>query len=137
MFSILRHHTLLTITLLALLSQLLLANGLMIPNAMADEMPMMSMQHEAECHPMQMQSNPHCCGSHDTMQMQRDNTNHCCNSTGSCISDCHHCLVISVIGTVFSVFSWPKRNTNETLTATPMHHFHSISLPQVLRPPIA
>ena len=57
MLSILRRHTLLAFTLLALLSQLLLTNGsLMVPNAMADEMPMMTMQDGAECHQMQMDS---------------------------------------------------------------------------------
>lgn len=138
MLSILRRHTLLAFTLLALLSQLLLTNGsLMVPNAMADEMPMMTMQDGAECHQMQMDSDTHCCDSDETMQMLPGNSKNCCNGKGSCQSDCNHCLVISVTGTLFSVLSWPGNNTSDIATATPMPHFHSISLPQDLRPPIA
>ena len=138
MLSIIRRHTLLAITLLALLSQLVLSNGsLMVPSAMADEMPMMSMQDGTGCHQVQMDIDAHCCDSDEQMQMLPGSSKHCCNGNGTCQSDCSHCLVISVTGTLFSVSPWPGFSTSEIVMATPMPHFHSISLPQDLRPPIA
>lgn len=138
MLSIFRRHTLLAFTLLALLSQLVLSNGsLMVPNAMAGEMPMMNMQYGTECHPAQMDEDTHCCEAETQMQMLPGNPQPCCNGNGSCQSDCSHCLVISVTGTLFSASPWPGFSTSEIVMATPMPHFHSISLPQDLRPPIA
>ncbi|MCG9731621.1 hypothetical protein L1D44_17645 [Shewanella sp. Isolate13] len=138
MFSRIRRHTLLAFMLLALLSQLVLTNGSwMVPNAMADEMPMMSMQAGTECHQDQMDEDTHCCESEESMQMLPGDSQSCCNGNGNCQSDCNHCLVISVTGTLFSVTPWPGFNTSDIALATPMPHFHSISLPQDLRPPIA
>ncbi|MGS0692960.1 hypothetical protein [Shewanella sp. 0m-4] len=138
MLSIFRRHTLLALTLLALLSQLVLSNGsLMVPSAMAGDMQMMSMQDGTECHQVQMDEGAHCCDSEEQMQMLPGNSKDCCNGNGSCQSDCNHCLVISVTGTLLSASPWPGFTTSEIVTATPMPHFHSISLPQDLRPPIA
>ncbi|MCL1138143.1 hypothetical protein [Shewanella pneumatophori] len=141
MFSIIRRHTLIAITLLALLSQLVLSNGsLMVAKAMADDMPMMSMQDGADCHQVTMDinnSDDDCCEIEANTQALAEHSPNCCNGSGSCQSDCSHCLVISVTGTLFSVSPWPGFSTSEIVMATPMPHFHSISLPQDLRPPIA
>ena len=140
MFSIIRRHTLLAITLLALLSQLVLANGsLMVTNAMADDMPMMSMQDGADCHQatMDMDASDNCCENEANMQVIAEHSPNCCSGSGSCQNDCSHCLVISVTGTLFSVSPWPGFSASDVATATPMPHFHSISLPQDLKPPIA
>ncbi|MCL1051632.1 hypothetical protein L2755_18640 [Shewanella abyssi] len=138
MFSILRRHTLIAFTLLALLSQLMLANGsLMVSNAMADDMPMMSMQGQTDGYPQQVENNAHCSDSADSTQVFPSNAESCCNGEDFCQSDCNHCLVISVTASLFSVLSWPGSNMSDIAMATPMPHFHSISLPQDLRPPIA
>lgn len=58
----LRHHTLVIFTLLALLGQVLLANGMaMIPYAQADEMPMMQMNNGDNCHDDGAKMQSHCC----------------------------------------------------------------------------
>ncbi len=136
MLSIIRRHTLLAFTLLALLSQLVLSNGsLMVSKAMADDMPMISTQDGTGCHPMPVNEDTHCCEVE--MQTLHSNGQPCCNGNGSCQSDCSHCLVISVTGTLLCASPWPGFSTSEVVMATPVPHFHSISLPQDLRPPIA
>lgn len=62
---------------------------------------------------------------------------HCCDGTTFCLNDCGHCLTISVAGTLFSPHLWPSVSLNDTPMASPMPHFHSISLSSALKPPIA
>ncbi|MGL5359182.1 MAG: hypothetical protein ACRDBI_05615 [Shewanella sp.] len=73
-----------------------------------------------------------CCGDSAPSGKQ-----HCCDGTNSCTKDCGHCLTISVTGTLFSPHLWPSVSLSDTAMATPMSHFHSISLSSALKPPIA
>ncbi|OEG73805.1 hypothetical protein BEL05_15250 [Shewanella colwelliana] len=136
MRKMLRHHTFVIITLLCMLGQVLLSNGFsMVSYAQADEMPMvMQMENGANCHSSPTQMKSHCC---DAEQNVLPAAQHCCEGNGYCKGDCNHCLVISVTGTLFTVKSWPSFNGSESILATQMPHFHSISLGSDLRPPIA
>lgn len=61
----------------------------------------------------------------------------CCDGQGTCSGDCVHCLSISVAGTLLSDCNWPDAQPMGLQQTTYIPHFHSISLPQALRPPIA
>ncbi|ESE41992.1 hypothetical protein SHD_1348 [Shewanella decolorationis S12] len=74
-----------------------------------------------------------CCND----QMLPGAKQHCCDGTTSCLNDCGHCLTISVAGTLFSPHLWPSVGLSDTPVATPMPHFHSISLSSAFKPPIA
>jgi hypothetical protein len=136
MRKMLRHHTLVAFTLLAMLGQVMLSNGFsMVSYAQADEMPMMmQMTNEGDCHTSQVEIPSHCC---DVEQNVLPAAQHCCEGNGYCKGDCNHCLVISVTGTLFTVKPWPGFSGSESIMAIQMPHFHSISLGSVLRPPIA
>lgn len=63
-------------------------------------------------------------------------SNSCCDSQGSCSGDCIHCLSISVTGTLLNDSYWPEAIPSGTGLIAFVPHFHSISLPMALRPPI-
>ena len=131
----LRQHTLVIFTLLALLGQVLLTNGMaMVSYAQADEMPMMQMNNGDDCHDDDAMMQSHCC---DDEQNVLTAAQHCCEGKGFCKGDCNHCVVISVTGTLFTVTPWPGVAGSESVLATQMPHFHSISLGSAFRPPIA
>ncbi|QYK01687.1 hypothetical protein [Shewanella psychrotolerans] len=131
----LRHHTLVVFTLLAMLGQVTLSNGFsMVSYAQADEMPMMQMSNGDDCHESQVDMKSQCC---DGEQNVLPAAQHCCEGNGYCKGDCNHCLVISVVGTLFTVKSWPGFSSSESIMAIQMPHFHSISLGSAFRPPIA
>ncbi|QYJ85909.1 hypothetical protein K0I73_17365 [Shewanella mesophila] len=136
MRKMLRHHTLVAFTLLAMLGQVMLSNGFsMVSYAQADEMPMMmQLTNSDDCHESQVEMKSHCCDGEENVLPA---TQHCCEGNGYCKGDCNHCLVISVIGTLFTVKPWPGFNGSESILAIQMPHFHSISLGSALRPPIA
>ncbi|PTA48808.1 hypothetical protein C9I43_17245 [Shewanella morhuae] len=147
---ILMHHTLgryflVVFTLLALVGQSVVSNGhAMVPHTM----DMSAINHKASSQKMH----------HTVMQMNTENSSdshsianadccnetmlpgakqHCCDGTTSCSNDCGHCLTISVAGTLFSPHLWPSVSMSDTAMATPMPHFHSISLSSAFKPPIA
>ncbi|WP_261923615.1 hypothetical protein [Shewanella sp. NFH-SH190041] len=62
---------------------------------------------------------------------------HCCDGNNGCSEDCGHCMTISVTGTLLSDNYWPERFPSEAAVSTKLPHFHSVSLSQALRPPIA
>ncbi|WOT05435.1 hypothetical protein [Shewanella youngdeokensis] len=97
----------------------------------------MSMQDGTECHQEKMDNSTHCCHSNQMKPAVAGNSKDCCNGGSICQSDCNHCLVISVTGTLYSTASWPKSGKTDLAVTTQMPHFHSILLPQDLRPPIA
>lgn len=133
-------------TLLALVGQSVVSNGhAMVPHtmdmsAMSHKMPSHGMDHAAM---MQMNTentsddhsiaNADCCND-ETLPGEQQ---HCCDGTTSCSNDCGHCLTISVAGTLFSPHLWPSVSISDTAMATPMPHFHSISLSSAFKPPIA
>lgn len=157
------HHTLgryllVILTLLAVAGQSVMANGhAMVPHGMdiaaqsntaapnistmATHSSHQDMDHGASA---SMNSNPknasdahamtdsNCCGDSAPSSKQ-----HCCDGTTSCANDCGHCLTISVTGTLFSPHLWPSVSLSDTAMATPMSHFHSISLSSAFKPPIA
>ncbi|MGL6124046.1 MAG: hypothetical protein ACRC1W_13800 [Shewanella sp.] len=149
------HHTLnryflVMFTLLALVGQSVMANGhAMVPLTMdMSAMDMSAMDHKAspqmhhaamaqmntetpsESHSM---ANADCCND----KMLPGDKQHCCDGTTSCSNDCGHCLTISVAGTLFNPHLWPSVSMSDTAMATPMPHFHSISLSSAFKPPIA
>ncbi|MFV7770091.1 hypothetical protein [Shewanella marisflavi] len=130
----LRHHTLVVLTLLALLGQVLMANGVsMVSHAQADELPMMQMNERSGCNDDSAKMQSHCC---DDEQNVLPAAQHCCEGKGFCKGDCNHCVVISVTGTLFTVTPWPGVAGSESILATQVPHFHSISLGSAFRPPI-
>ncbi|WP_153913061.1 hypothetical protein [Shewanella sp. TC10] len=130
-------HSFIVFTLLTLLSQVMLTNGsLMINNANAHEAPMKSMQVEKSHHKNNETADSDCCKTAQAPQQAIESTN-CCEGKTSCELDCNHCLVITVTGTLLNFLPWPGNNISDIAMATPMPHFHSISLLQDLRPPIA
>ncbi|WP_394390901.1 hypothetical protein [Shewanella woodyi] len=143
MFTFLRRHTLLVFTLLAMLSQGVFASGSMIGMSPTHEAmmsgahhsQMMSMKNGESCHTEQKTTPSHCCELEQTMLPGA--AQNCCDGEGLCKGDCNHCLVISMTGTLFSSKSWSGFSPSEFVMATQMPHFHSISLPQDIRPPIA
>lgn len=147
MFTFLRHHTLIALTLLAMLSQGMLSNGsFMVGKAQAHEAMMSGSNHSqmmneengASCHTeRQMTNTSHCCDSEQIAQALPADAQSCCNGSGYCQSDCSHCLVISVTGTLFETTSWPGFSPSELALATQMPHFHSISIAKDIKPPIA
>ncbi|NRD72293.1 hypothetical protein HQQ94_03360 [Shewanella sp. VB17] len=149
MFTLLRRHTLLVLTLLAMLSQGVLANtATMKVNqshtammSMVHNGNIMSMQNQAMCHMEQANTSP-CIDSSNCNENQPTNrlnnlVTNCCDGDGPCKSDCDHCLAISITATLFSLKSWTGYSPSEFIFITKMPHFHSISLPQDIRPPIA
>ncbi|WP_259651268.1 MULTISPECIES: hypothetical protein [Shewanella] len=108
----------------------------MISNAQAHEAPMQSMQVETHHQQTNQAANTDCCKTAQIAQQAIEST-HCCEGKMSCELDCNHCLVITVTGTLLSFSPWPGNNISDIAMATPMPHFHSISLLQDLRPPIA
>lgn len=136
MRNVFRRHTLVIFTLFAMLGQVMLSNGFsMVPNAQAHDLSMMmQMSNSDACHPSEVVRQAHCC---DAEQNVLPAAQHCCEGNGYCKGDCTHCLVISMTGTLFSVTSWPDFRGSESILATQMPHFHSISLGSELKPPIA
>ena len=144
MFTFLCRHTLLALTLLAMLSQGVCASGSMIDMSQTHEVSMsgshhdamMSMKDGATCHTELTDEPSHCCDNGQNSMLPGAAQN-CCDGDGACEGDCSHCLVVSVTGTLFSSKPWSGFSPSEFVMATPMPHFHSISLPQDIRPPIA
>ena len=145
MFSLIRRHTLIAFTLLAMLSQGLLSNGsMMVGKAQAHEAmmsgshhsQMMTMKDGVACHSEQTGNIPHCCDE-QVKHALPDEAQSCCNGNGYCQGDCNHCLVISMTGTLFDTKSWPGFSPSELALATQMPYFHSISISKDIRPPIA
>lgn len=136
MFTAIRRHFLVTMTLFALVGQTLLSNGFAMINVAhaSEDMPAMQMMEQADCHSNNAVDQSHCC---DQMQSAAQQQSNCCEGEGFCQGDCNHCLVISVAGTLITIESWPGFVGSQIATATQMPHFHSISLPRNLRPPIA
>ena len=135
-----RRHILVLFTMLALLGQGMLTNGhWMVPTAEAHSGEMHSTAHPMaatmDCHPQQTQSS-HCCDDPQVDTVLPDTVSHCCEGKGFCKSDCNHCLVISVAGTLIAIGSWPVMSLPEAAVATPMPHFHSVSVGQTIKPPI-
>jgi len=152
------HHTLgryflVIFTLLALVGQSVVSNGhAMVPHTMdmsampqdmsamahhdstqgMDHAAMMQMNTEtpADSHSM---ADTDCCNDKKLPGAKQ----HCCDGATSCSNDCDHCLTISVAGTLFSPHLWPSVSISDTAMATPMPHFHSISLSSAFKPPIA
>ncbi len=146
MFTLIRRHTLIAFTLLAMLSQGLLSNGsMMVGKVQAHEAvmsgslhtPMMNMEDGAACHSKQTDKVSHCCNSEQLDDVLPDEAQSCCNGNGYCQGDCNHCLVISMTGTLFDTKSWLEFSPSELALATQMSHFHSISIVKDIRPPIA
>lgn len=152
LFGILMHQTLsryllVIFTLLALVGQGVMSNGharvthsmemsAMIHNPSnqgMDHAAMMQMNSEHHTNANTMANNTDCCND----QMLPGAKHHCCDGTTSCLNDCGHCLTISVAGTLFSPHLWPSVSLSDTPMATPMPHFHSISLSSAFKPPIA
>ncbi|MGL4615182.1 MAG: hypothetical protein ACRCVV_15040 [Shewanella sp.] len=141
----LNRYFLVIFTLLALVGQSVMSNGhAMVPHtieksAMEHEISDQEMPHTAM---MQMNTNnssdshsmtnTNCCDDTVLADVQQN----CCDGTTSCSNDCGHCLTISVAGTLFSPHLWPSVSLSDTAMATPMPHFHSISLSSALKPPI-
>ncbi|MCH1929970.1 hypothetical protein L9G16_07240 [Shewanella sp. A25] len=133
-------------TLLALVGQGVVSNGYamvtrsMDMGAMAHENANQGMDHTAM---MQMNkdgstkhhaiANSDCCNDKPLPGAKQ----HCCDGSQSCSHDCGHCMTISAAGTLFSPHLWPSVGLSETAMATPMPHFHSISLASAFKPPIA
>jgi len=145
MFKSVRRHTLIVLTLLAMLSQGLMTNGLsMVRNAEAHEamMPeshdsdMMSMEDGANYHSEQTSNTAHCCDTEQN-EVLPGTAQNCCDGDEFCQGNCSHCLVISVTGTLFHAKSWPGFSPSQHAMATQMPYFHSISLTTDLKPPIA
>ena len=144
MLMFLRRHILLVFTLLAMLSQGVFANGLMIDNPQSHKAmmsgshhgTMMNIKDGATCHTEQTVELSHCC-ENEQNSMLPGTAQNCCDGDNSCKGDCNHCLVISMTGTLFSSKSWSGFSPSEFVMATQMPHFHSISLPQDIKPPIA
>ncbi|ABI40843.1 MULTISPECIES: hypothetical protein [Shewanella] len=151
LFGIFMHHTLgrsllVIFTLLALVGQSVASNGhamvmrsmemsAMVHNPSSqgmDHAAMMQMNTENRADSGAMASTD-CCND----QMLPGAKQHCCDGTTSCLNDCGHCLTISVAGTLFSPHLWPSVGLSDTPVATPMPHFHSISLSSAFKPPIA
>ncbi len=146
MHQTLSRYLLVIFTLLALVGQGVVSNGhAMVMRSMEmgamvhslsnqgmDHAAMMQMntEHHADASAM---ANTNCCND----QMLPGAKQHCCNGTTSCLNDCGHCLTISVAGTLFSPHLWPSVSLSDTPMATPMPHFHSISLSSAFKPPIA
>lgn len=145
------HHTLgryflVIFTLLTLVGQGVVSNGhAMVPHTVdtsemvhkvsnqgMDHAAMMQMNTETPSDPHSI-ANADCCND----KMLPGAKQHCCDGTTSCSNDCGHCLTISVTGTLFSSHLWPSVNLSDTAMATPMPHFHSISLSSAFKPPIA
>ncbi|MCL2915202.1 hypothetical protein L2725_15690 [Shewanella corallii] len=96
-------------------------------------------------HQAMMMDDMHC-APHSAMDMSamdccstdiQASSNSCCEGQGSCSGDCVHCLSISVTGTLLSDSYWPEALPHGILLSAYIPHFHSISLPMALRPPIA
>lgn len=146
MHQALSRYLLVIFTLLALVGQSVASNGhamvmrsmelsAMVHNPSSqgmDHAAMMQMNTENRADSGAMASTD-CCND----QMLPGAKQHCCDGTTSCLNDCGHCLTISVAGTLFSPHLWPSVGLNDTPVATPMPHFHSISLSSALKPPIA
>lgn len=145
MHQALSRYLLVIFTLLALVGQSVVSNGhamvmrSMEMGAMVHHPSSQGMDHSAM---MQMNTENHsdsstmantdCCND-----QMLPGAKHCCDGTTSCLNDCGHCLTISVAGTLFSPHLWPSVSLNDTPVATPMPHFHSISLSSAFKPPIA
>lgn len=137
----LSRYILVTITMLALLGQGVLSNGhAMVMSVMNDtdmmqNMPVQQpqmMTADMKCHDTEPTETINCCDDKSL-----PNAQHCCDGVGNCQSDCHHCLTISITANLLNIKSWPEFSVPELAMATPMPHFHSISLTTELRPPIA
>ncbi|EGM67998.1 hypothetical protein [Shewanella sp. HN-41] len=146
MYHTLGRYFLVIFTLLALVGQSVMSNGhamvshTMDMSAMVHSTSNLGMDHTAmmqmntENHPdSHSMANADCCND----KMLPGAKQHCCDGTTSCSNDCGHCLTISVAGTLFSPHLWPSVSMSDTAMATPMPHFHSISLSSALKPPIA
>ena len=92
------------------------------------------MMDDMHCDPGMSQDMPamDCCGDKSPAT-----GNSCCEGQGSCSSDCIHCLSISVTGALLHDSYWPEAQPVGLSLLTYIPHFHSISLPKALRPPIA
>lgn len=145
MHQTLSRYLLVIFTLLALVGQGVMSNG---HAKVAHSMDMSAMVHnpsnQGMGHTAMMQmstehrtdvsaiANTDCCND-----QMLPGAKHCCDGTTSCLNDCGHCLTISVAGTLFSPHLWPSVDLSDTPMATPMPHFHSISLSSAFKPPIA
>ena len=149
MFTFLRRHTILVFTLLAMLSQGVFASTLMMDTTSASQAMMsvtssdkiMDMQSETICKTNQTStfhcSEPSNCGDNEQNSMLPGLVQNCCDSDAPCKADCNHCLVISITATLLNLHSWSGYSPSEFIFITQMLHFHSISLAQDIRPPIA
>ncbi|WP_394129377.1 hypothetical protein [Shewanella maritima] len=139
MLSLLRHKITYAFTLLALVGQLVFANGvLMVPKAHAQEMPMAQMSQNMDCHQAKpvVQSDDCCSKQVQSPETTVSTQQHCCGGSNMCQSDCNHCLFISIAGTLFEFSHWSAFQVPEKAQANVMPHFHSISQQQDIRPPI-
>lgn len=146
MHQALSRYLLVIFTLVALVGQGAMANGhAMVMRAMDmtantantsshgtghGDMMQMNTENGTDAHAM---ANTNCCND-DKLPGAKQ---HCCDGSKSCLNDCEHCMMTSVAGTLFSPHLWPSVNLSDTPMATPMPHFHSISLSSAFRPPIA
>ncbi|NKF49139.1 hypothetical protein G3R49_00930 [Shewanella sp. WXL01] len=88
----------------------------------------------------QPQTEEDCCSEPMPSHLASAKTNdssHCCDGDNQCQSDCSHCLVISIAGTLLDLTPWSSNPAPESPLASVIPHFHSIALAQDIRPPIA
>lgn len=106
----------------------------------------MAQTSDNQMHAMMMDgtSAMHCVDDTETLSMAADDccntdtaTKACCDGNGSCTGDCSHCLSISVTGTLLSDNYWPEGFPSSAEVVSAIPHFHSVSLPLTLRPPIS
>ncbi|MBV7316325.1 hypothetical protein [Shewanella sp. NIFS-20-20] len=115
--------------MLALLVQSMAFNGQVMAMP-ADAAMDYSQSLEAHCPSMAISDS--CCPN-DASHLENQS---CCDGVDTCISDCNHCLSISVAGTLLDVHVWPTSRAGSGKLTTIIPSLHSLALPTELRPPI-
>ncbi|MGL4473116.1 MAG: hypothetical protein ACRCT7_01430 [Shewanella sp.] len=124
-----RHSFFVMLTMLALLVQGMAFSGQVMAMPVSNSMDHMQI---IDAHCQDPVSTHACC---DESAANSGNKS-CCEGDSACLSDCNHCLSISVAGTLVDTQMWPSTLAYSEKLFSAIPSLHSLALPTELRPPI-